>query len=58
MIHRANPEDLRKCLELAQTLAKSGIKFVPVPVVSDDDHVVLVQDVQRRLRLLEAQAEE
>lgn len=37
MVKRANPAELRKALEMAQTMAKAGIMFVPMPVVNAND---------------------
>ncbi|MGP0807786.1 DUF1382 family protein, partial [Escherichia coli] len=34
-MNRASPADLRKCLETANMLAHSGIRFVPIPAVTD-----------------------
>ena len=52
-MNRANPADLRRALEYAQLLAKSGIDFIPVPVLNEKDREALISDVEQRLRLLE-----
>lgn len=52
-MNRANPADLRKALECAQLLIKSGIDFVPVPVLNTQDKEALISDVEQRLRSLE-----
>ena len=41
-MNRASPAVLRKALEYAQLLSKSGIDFVPVPVLSDEDKASLI----------------
>ncbi|CDQ53054.1 TPA: DUF1382 family protein [Klebsiella pneumoniae] len=36
-MNRASPVDLRKCLEAAHGLAHIGIRFVPIPVVTEEE---------------------
>ena len=52
-MNRASPVDIRNALEIAHTLAKAGIDFVPVPVLSPDDKLILARDVQMRLNQIE-----
>lgn len=40
-MNRASPADLRKCLETANMLAHSGIRFVPIPAVTDAEFATL-----------------
>lgn len=54
-MNRASPAVLRKALEYAQLLSKSGIDFVPVPVLNEKDKEALISDVEQRLRSLEQQ---
>lgn len=54
---RAHPTSLRTALEAAQALAKTGVLFVPVPVLNTDDHVALSNQMIERLSQLEQQAE-
>ena len=56
-MNRASPVDLRKALEIAHTLVKAGIDFVPVPVLSPKDKAILVRDVQMRLNQIENESE-
>ncbi len=41
-MNKASPVEIRKCLEMANILAHAGIRFVPVPVTSDDEFNSLV----------------
>lgn len=41
-MNKASPVEIRKCLEMANSLAHAGIRFVPVPVISDDEFNSLV----------------
>ena len=38
---RASPVELRKCLEAANMLAQSGIRFVPIPAATDAEYALL-----------------
>lgn len=57
-MNRASPVDLRKCLEAANMLAQSGIRFVPIPAVSDAEYAVLSDLFLDKLEALAAEAEE
>ena len=48
-MNRANPKDLRNALELANTMAKAGILFVPMPVLHAEDHKALGMQSAERL---------
>lgn len=41
-MNKASPVEIRKCLEMANILAHAGVRFVPVPVTSDDEFNSLV----------------
>lgn len=56
-MNRASPVELRKSLEAAHGLASIGIKFVPMPVVSDEDNQALHAEFSRRMDLFLAEAE-
>lgn len=47
-MNRANPTDLRKALEAANTLAKAGIMFICMPVLSETDGIRLVTQAAQR----------
>lgn len=52
-MNRASPVDLRLALEMAHRLAKAGVVFVPVPVLSNEDKAILVRDAYMRLDQIE-----
>lgn len=56
-IERANPADLRKCLEAADTMIKAGLQFVPMPVLDAEDRRKLIDQMQARLATLIEEAE-
>jgi len=58
MIEKANPVKMRKALEMANMLKGAGILFVPMPVLSDEDHSKLVRWLQDRLDQIEKMADE
>lgn len=50
---RANPAELRRMLEMATLMAKSGILFVPMPVTSVEEYVAKNVEVYQFLDQLE-----
>ena len=52
-MNRASPVDLRAALEMAHGLAKAGVDFVTIPVLSNEDKAILVRDVQTRITQIE-----
>ena len=56
-MNRASPVDLRKCLEIAIDLAHIGIRFVPIPVASEEDFQTLAAELSRRLEQMAVEAE-
>lgn len=51
-MERAGAAELRKALEFAQLLVKSGIDFVPMPILNQADKEALVADADRRIEAL------
>lgn len=56
-MNRASPADLRKALEVVDVSRKAGILFVPIPVMSAEDHSSLIAQVDSRLEQLAQQQE-
>lgn len=56
-MNRASPADLRKCLETAIMLAHSGIRFVPIPAVTDAEFATLSAIFENKIESLAAEAE-
>ena len=52
-MNRASPVDLRLALEMAHGLAKAGVDFVTIPVLSNEDKAILVRDAYMRLDQIE-----
>jgi hypothetical protein len=59
-MNRAHPVQLRKGLEMAQSLVNAGLEFVPIPSLGVDDYSDLVDQLGARMSALavEAEAEE
>lgn len=56
-MNRANPASLRKALEAADKLAKAGVMFICMPVLSEADGLQLVAQAAQRFEQLIAEAE-
>ena len=54
---RASPVDLRKSLEIANNLTHIGIRFVPIPVATEEEFQTLAAELSRRLELMAVKAE-
>ena len=50
---KCSPVEMRKCLEVVQVLKEAGIRFVPMPVIDDDDRQKLLRQLGLRLRKFE-----
>lgn len=49
--------DLRKCLEAAHGLAHIGIRFVPIPVATEEEFQALSAELSRKLEQMAVEAE-
>ncbi|MGM8688410.1 DUF1382 family protein [Enterobacter hormaechei subsp. steigerwaltii] len=56
-MNRASPVDLRKSLEIANHLAQIGIRFVPIPVATEEDFQTLSAELSLRLEQMAVEAE-
>lgn len=56
-MNRASPVDLRKSLEIATNLAHIGIRFVPIPVETEEEFQTLAAELSRRLENMAVEAE-
>ncbi|HED5782864.1 TPA: DUF1382 family protein [Enterobacter hormaechei] len=56
-MQRASPVDLRKCLRAANMLAQAGVRFVPVPAVTDEEFAQLSALMDQRLDAIATAAE-
>lgn len=46
---KATPTETRKALEMVEALKNSGIRFVPIPVFSDEEHDQEVERMQNKI---------
>lgn len=56
-MNRASPVDLRKSLEIANHLAHIGIRFVPIPVATEEEFQTLAAELSRRLEQMAVEAD-
>ncbi|HBQ2242108.1 TPA: DUF1382 family protein [Klebsiella pneumoniae] len=56
-MNKASPVDLRKCLEAAHGLAHIGIRFVPIPVATEEEFQSLSAELSRKLEQMAVEAE-
>ncbi|ELQ6871117.1 DUF1382 family protein [Escherichia coli] len=56
-MNKASPVDLRKSLEISNHLAHIGIRFVPIPVATDEEFQTLAAELSRRLENMAVEAE-
>ncbi len=54
---RAHPHLVHSSMEAAQGMAKAGVEFVPLPILSADDHCELADQMVGRLQRLAQMAE-
>ena len=57
-MNRASPVDLRKSLEMANSLAQIGIRFVPIPAETEEDFQALSGALSRILESIAQKAEQ
>lgn len=50
---RASPAEIRKSLELAHTLAKAGILFAPIPLLTEEDKADFGRLIQNQMARIE-----
>lgn len=56
-MNRASPVDLRKSIEISNHLAHIGIRFVPIPVATEEEFQTLATELSRRLEQMAVEAE-
>ncbi|HHA1266389.1 TPA: DUF1382 family protein [Enterobacter bugandensis] len=56
-MNRASPVDSRKSIEIANNLAHIGIRFVPIPVATEEEFQTLSAELTRRLKQMAVEAE-
>jgi Protein of unknown function (DUF1382). len=56
-MNKASPVDLRESLEISNHLAHIGIRFVPIPVATEEEFQTLAAELSRRLEQMAVEAE-
>ena len=56
-MNKATPVEMRKCLVAVEAMKMAGIRFVPMPVLSDDDNDTLGRQAAERLEQLAQRCE-
>ncbi|EOW9565558.1 DUF1382 family protein [Enterobacter hormaechei] len=56
-MNRASPVDLRKSIEIANHLSHIGIRFVPIPVATEEEFQTLAAELFGRLEQMAVEAE-
>ncbi len=56
-VHKASPVELRTSIEMAHSLAQIGVRFVPIPVETDEEFHTLATSLSQKLEMMVAKAE-
>ncbi|EFA2155293.1 hypothetical protein ACN55_10015 [Escherichia coli] len=56
-MHKASSVELRTSIEMAHSLAQIGIRFVPIPVETDEEFHTLATSISQKLEMMVAKAE-
>ena len=56
-MHKASSVELRTSIEMAHSLAQIGIRFVPIPVETDEEFHTLAASLSQKLEMMVAKAE-
>jgi len=57
MTLRATPDQNRKAHELTKGFAGAGIRFIPMPVIDDEDEARMVAEIDRKLEKMQESSE-
>lgn len=52
-MNECSPVEMRKSLELSDAMKKAMIRFVPIPVMNEEDYIVLMGILNTRLNIIE-----
>ncbi|HAG8747405.1 TPA: DUF1382 family protein [Escherichia coli] len=56
-MNKASPAELRASLEMAHSLAQIGVRFVPIPVETDEEFQRLAASAAQKLEIMADKAE-
>ena len=51
-MHKASPVELRTSIEMAHSLAQIGVRFVPIPVETDEEFHTLAASLSQKLEMM------
>jgi hypothetical protein len=51
-MQRADSAQIRKALEAVDLLVKAGVLFVPIPILDDRDHALVVDEMNKRFEIM------
>lgn len=54
-MNKCSPVEMRRSLELSSCMKEAMIRFVPIPVMSEDDYNYLMNILSQRLAIIEAE---
>lgn len=57
-VYRASPADIRQALALSHEFAKLGILFLPVPILSEQEGLIMQQLINSQLNKLETHSDD
>ncbi|MXC54410.1 DUF1382 family protein [Escherichia coli] len=56
-MHKASPVELRTSIEMAHSLAQIGVRFVPIPVETDEEFHTIAASLSQELGMVVAKAD-
>ncbi|AWO05521.1 TPA: DUF1382 family protein [Escherichia coli] len=56
-MNKASPVELRVSIEMAHSLAQIGVRFVPIPVETDEEFQRLAASAAQKLEIMAEKAE-
>ncbi|WP_252355074.1 DUF1382 family protein [Escherichia coli] len=51
-MHKASPVELRTSIGMAHSLAQIGVRFVPIPVETDEEFHTLAASLSQKLEMI------
>jgi hypothetical protein len=55
-MNRATAPEIRKSLEIVESLKQAGIRFVPIPVLDEEDFKKLISELLTKLDKIEKES--
>ena len=54
-MQKATPDQIQQSMEMATTLKVAGIRFVPIPVMNEDEYLLYRNLLEARLEKMEVE---